>query len=760
MERRRLCGGLNAPDHACPDIVPDPERAEIRVTDQRRRRPDDAGAAPARRRYAATTKAGKGGKRGWRKFVSLKAFGLYVLGFGLLGAIGVGVAYAMTPVPEPNEFAQSESSIVFWADGKTELGRFNAEDRESVDISQIPPHVQHAVVAAEDRSFYDNSGFDPIGIARAGFDYVSGGGAIAGGGSTITQQYVKNYYLTQDQTLTRKFKELFISVKIDQQFEKDDILTSYLNTIWFGRDLYGIQTAAKSYFGKPASELTLEEGAGLAAILRSPHRYDPTLGPENAQRFEERVRYVLDGMVQMGNLDQAAADAAVIPTVLPQVKSNRYGGPNGYLLQEVKDELLANGFTESDLNTGGLRIVSTFDPKAQTAALNAVEAERPKEDAENVHIALAAVRPGDGAVVAMYGGADAVTQPYNDAVDALPNSGSTVKPFTLAAGLEQGISLDSRFAGNSPFEAPELGPPVNNQNDADYGEYVNLVTATERSINTAFVDLALQVGADKVEDVMLRAGIPEGTPDLAEKGGRITLGIAPISADSMADGYATLAAGGRHADWYVVTSVTEPGGLVSYEGKSDPDSVIEPDVVADVTYAMTQVVEGDHGSGRIAQELGRPSAGKTGTHEDLSAWYSGFTPELATSVAMFRTDYAAAEPAMMSMDGVAGFNNTTGGRFPAAIWTAFMKGALDGMEATPFPERADVGEPVNPTPTATPKPTPTPEPTKTQPPNKPEPTRTPKPSKTTPPPEPDPPPTDTPTPTETKTNGNGTPGPP
>ncbi|HEY9409802.1 MAG TPA: transglycosylase domain-containing protein [Jiangellaceae bacterium] len=675
------------------------------------RRPKSAanavGSPGSRRRYAASRKsAKKGRKRGWRKFVSFKAFGLYILGFGLLGVIGVGVAYAMTDVPEANDFAQSESTIVYWSDGTTELGRFNAENRESVGISDIPEHVQHAVVAAEDRSFYDNNGFDPVGILRAGIGYIRGGGEISGGGSTITQQYVKNYYLTQDQTAARKIEELFISVKIDQELDKDDILASYLNTIWFGRDLYGVQTASKSYFGKPVSELTLEEGAGLASILRSPHRYDPTLGPENAKRFEERFRYVLDGMVELGDIDQATADAAVLPTVLPEQKANRYGGPNGYLLQEVKDELTAAGITEAQLNTGGLRIVTTFDAKAQTAAINAVEAERPKENAENVHVGLAAIKPGDGAVVAMYGGPDAVAQPFNDAVRAKPNSGSTVKPFTLAAALEQGISLESRFAGNSPYENPELGPPVNNQNDADYGEFIDLVTATERSINTAYVDLAMTIGADKVEDVMVRAGIPENTTDMAEKGGRITLGIAPISTIDMADAYATIAAGGRQADWYVVKSATEPGGNVLYEGKKELDPVIDPGVAADVTYAMTQVVEGRHGSGATARELGRPSAGKTGTHQDLSAWYSGFTPQLAASVSLFRTDYAAEVPAMESMDGVAGMDTFTGGKFPAAIWTAFMTAALEGMEVEEFPEPAEVGDPVNPTPTPTPTPTP------------------------------------------------------
>ena len=606
----------------------------------------------------------------------------------------------MTDIPEANDFSRSQATIVYWNDGKTELGRFSAENRESVGIEDIPLHVQQAVIAAEDRSFYENSGFDPVGIVRAAWSSVQGG-EITGGGSGITQQYVKNYYLTQERTLTRKIRELFIAVKIDQQMDKDQILQDYLNTIWFGRGTYGVQTAAKSYFGKPISELTLEEGAGLAVILRNPGNYDPTLGEENLQRFTERFQYVLDGMVEKGWLDAATAAAVVPPKILPEQKNNTFGGPNGYLLQQVKKELVAAGIEPAEIETGGLRVVTTFDAKAQAAAITAVSEEAPTENVENLHIGLAAVVPGDGAVVAMYGGADAVNQSFNDAIDATPQAGSTVKPFTLTAAFENDISLKSRFWGDSPLEDPTLGKPVNNEGDTDYGRYVDLLYATENSINTAFVDLTLQLGPAKVMDAMVRAGIPDDAPGL-KPDGRITLGTSSISSVQMADAYATIAAQGKQVDWYTVQKVTDVSGAVRHEVEPEPEQVIEPEVTAEVTYAMTQVVE--NGTGRAARELGRPAAGKTGQAEDLGSWFSGFTPQLAASVAYFKTDYAAETPTMLSLDGTGGLDTFAGGQYPARTWTAFMSAALDGAEIMEFPERSEIGEDLSPTPTPTPTP--------------------------------------------------------
>jgi membrane peptidoglycan carboxypeptidase len=629
----------------------------------------------------ARYRAGRRKRTGWRRVFNWKVFGFTVLGMFLLGAGAVGVAFAMIDVPEPNDFSTSETSIVYWDDGETELGRFSAENREIVGIDEIPQTLQQAVVAAEDRSFYENSGFSATGMIRAGWDALRGSSS-AGGGSTITQQYVKNYYLTQDRSYTRKLRELVISVKIDQDVDKDQILADYLNTIWFGRGTYGVQTASRSYFGADVADLDLAQSAALAAILRSPTRYDPTLGPENAERFAERFQYVLDGMVATGAIDEATAGATVAPEVLPEQQVNRYGGPNGYLLMMVRDELIAMGYDEQEIETGGLRVTSTFSAVAQTAAIQAIDEERPTEDADGVHIGLAAVRPNDGAVVAVYGGPDAVAQSYNDAVDAIPQAGSTVKPFVLAAGLEDGYSLRSRFWGNSPFDPPELGPPVNNQGNRDYGRNVTLERAMENSVNTAFVDLAMQMGPEKVVDSLVRAGFPDDEQLQANLNPRVAIGIGGVSALNMANSYATLASQGLHADTYTVRTIVDGEGAVAFEHEAAPERVFEEDVTADVTYALTETVDG--GTAEVARDLDRPVAAKTGTHDDLTAWFSGYTPQLAASVVYFRGD------GTQSLDGVGGMESFSGGAYPGRTWTAFMESALDGQPEEEFPPAANI----------------------------------------------------------------------
>ncbi len=681
------------------------------------------------RRYAARREPNRSW---WRKLLSWKALGFGALGTFLLGVIGVAVAYAMTPVPDGNEFARTQATIIYWNDGETELGRFSAENREIVPIDDIPVHVQQAVVAAEDRSFYQNSGFDPIGIARAAWHNVVGG-EIRSGGSTITQQYVKNYYLTQEQTFTRKLKELFISVKIDQRMSKEAILEDYLNTIWFGRGtLHGVQTASKSYFGKPVTELSVEEGAALAALIRNPRLYDPTASEENKARFEERFRFVLNGMVEIGAIDAATAEAAEVPEVQPKPQDNQFGGTDGYLIEQVRQELLDAGFTEQEIHTGGLRVITTFDRKAQQAAVEAVEQEFPTDEdgdpVKDLNVGLAAVRPNDGAVVAMYGGPDYVERARNDALSRL-QPGSTMKAFGLLAALEEGISLDSVFQGDSPIEDERLGERdfVNNQNDVDYGD-VDLVRATEKSINTAFVDLTFELGYEKVQDAIIRAGIPEDSPALDVSEYRTLLGIFNVSPVEMAEGYATIASGGKHADWYTVKRVTDPWGSVRHEVDPEPQRVFDADVVADATYALTQVVESDEGTGTAARDLERPAAVKTGTHEDKTSWFAGFTPQLAATVMYYNGDGGEESSLRGIVSGGTDDEPFPGGGVPARTWTAFMKGALEGEPVIEFPPRADVGEPLN-----TPTPTPTcPEGTEGEPPDC-EPTAEPTPTLTCPP---------------------------
>ncbi len=292
-----------------------------------------------------------------------------------LGLAAFVVLYLTTDVPAPNDFATSETTIVYYAGGEQELGRFNTENRESVSLDQVPQHVQDAVLAAEDRSFYDNRGISPTGIARALWNNLTGGETQ--GGSTITQQYVKNYYLTQDQTYTRKLQEIMLALKIDQTLSKDQILEDYLNTVWFGRGAYGVQTASQAWFDTDVEDLTVEQGVVLASVLQSPGSYDPANGKRQTRALEARFDYVVDGMVQLGTLDAGTAARLAVPQVAPRRSSNQLAGPDGYLLAMVREELVANGFPDRQIDSGGLRVVTTFSRQAQRSVVDAVRTEFP-----------------------------------------------------------------------------------------------------------------------------------------------------------------------------------------------------------------------------------------------------------------------------------------------------------------------------------------------------------------------------------------------
>ncbi len=622
----------------------------------------------------------------WRQFLA-------VCGVGFLALVAlVGIAYAATPIPQPNDLISAQTTIVYFDDGKTEIGRFGEQNRIIVPLDQVPDHVQKAVLAAEDRSFYENRGISPTGIARAFWTNLRGGATQ--GGSTITQQYAKNAYLSSERTYKRKFKEFFIAVKLARRDDKDQILEDYLNTIYFGHGAYGIQTAAQTYFGKDVKNLTVEEGAVLASVIRSPASYDPE---DDAARLRGRFNYVLDGMVTKGWLEPGERQGMQVPPMAEEKKPR--GGTDFYLMDTVRRELKANGFTDQDIDLGGLRVTSTFDRRSQRAAVRAVRQERPRENARNVHIGLSAVQPGTGAVVAMYGGGEAGQ--LNEATQARVQPGSAFKGFTLSAALRDDISLRSRFWGNSPLEVPGTDKEVNNEFDRDYGSSVDLVTATEQSINTAFVDLSLEMGARKVVQAAVDAGIPEDTPGLTANA-VTTLGTASVRNIDMANAYATFAAQGEAAQWYVVQEVKGANGGTRYQAKPKTSRAFDEDVMADVTYALQQVVK--NGTGTEAQSLGRPAAGKTGTaalrpDTTTSAWFVGFTPQLSAAVDFYKGTGKA------DLDGVGGLTTFFGGEYPARIWTAFMTAAMQGKEVKDFPPAANVGEAVNPQPSFTPEPT-------------------------------------------------------
>ena len=599
----------------------------------------------------------------WRQVLAV--IGLFVLA----GVATFAVLVARTTVPEPNDVATAQTTIVYWDNGRTELGRLGSSNRISVPLSQVPVDVQHAVLSAEDRGFYTEGGFSPSGIGRAIINNVKGGDLQ--GGSTITQQYAKNAFLTQDRTITRKLQELVLAVKLDTSVSKDQILEDYLNTIYFGRGAYGIQTAAQQYFGKPVSKLDLGQAAALAAIIRSPGGYSPD---GNLSKLKGRWNYVLDGMVSQNWITPQQQTAAVFPTFVAKKSVNHWSGPNGYLLETVRRALLSQGFTEDQIASGGLRVISTFDIKAQSAALQAIKDKAPSS--KGLRIGLAAVKPGTGEVVAMYGGPDFVTSPLNNATQAVGQAGSTFKPFALAAALESGVSLDSRWNGNSGVTID--GYKVNNYGNESWGQ-ISLLTGTEKSVNSVYVALSHQVGYDKVVDAAKRAGIPANTPAL-EAVRSVALGVASPHPLDVASAYATFADHGHQVDPTVLIEVRGPNGGILYKHDPTPKQAFSPDVADTVTFALGKVVT--NGTGTAALALGRPAAGKTGTtNENKSAWFVGYTPDLAAAV-MFVKDDASGNP--MTLSGVGGMNSVTGGSFPTRIWAAFMKGALVGTPVSQF----------------------------------------------------------------------------
>ena len=615
---------------------------------------------------------------------NLLRYGIFAGGIGFIfAALGFAIAYFTIDIPSTNSFVNTQSTIVQYADGQ-EIGRLGSENRTVVKLASIPLHVRQAVLAAEDRKFYTQSAVSPVGIARALLNNLKSGNLSGQGGSTITQQYAKTAFLTPERTITRKVKELIIAIKLQNQMSKDQILESYLNTIYFGRGTYGIQTASEIYFGKSAGKLSISEAAILASILRSPGYYDPSYSEENSDRLKARWQYVIDGMVSEKWLAQEEADKLIYPTIKEPVTAGALAGPKGYLMSWVVLELGKLGFEEADLQSGGYVIRTTLEKKNQEAAVRAMDLRGPKNTPESYHQALISIRAGTGEIVAMYGGKDYLVTQLNGATQSITQAGSSFKPFALIAALEQGIPLTSVWDGQSPQVFDDFGKPypVFNYANEQEGE-INLIDATVHSTNTIYVPLGIAAGLDNFVDVARRAGIPNTIALMPTPS--ISLGVASPHVIDMASSYATFAANGIYAKPFIIKEVLGSNKGILYEGKIEAQQSFQPDVMADLTYALRQTTI--YGTGTAASSgIRRPVAGKTGTTTDnASAWFNGYTAEFATTVAMFRDD------ATQSLNGIGGNYAFTGGSFPAQVWNKYTKLAQKGMPNTPFPKPANIG---------------------------------------------------------------------
>ena len=602
--------------------------------------------------------------------------------------------YVGTDVPAPGDIKQAQVSTIVNSKGRT-IARIVPEDgnRTDVKISDVPVWVQDAVIAAEDREFRTNSGFSIRGLSRAVKGKLTSDDT-AGGGSTITQQYVKNAFVGNEVSYKRKFKELAIATKMSNEWTKDDIMAAYLNTIYFGRGAYGISAASQAYFRKPVQKLTPAEGALLAGVIRSPSYLDPAVD-EDAAKI--RWNYVLDGMVTIGAMSPSDRAAQKFPRVRTAPKSNGEvtPGPNGLIKRQVVEELTRLGVvTDEEIRTEGLKITTTIDPQVQNAAVKAANGKLEGEP-DNLRDAVVSIEPKTGAVRGYFGGNDGQGWDYSQAG---LQTGSSFKVFGLVAALEQGIPL-SQVYDSSPYDAPG-GLTVNNSDGESCGS-CNLATAMKMSLNTVYYRLMMDLkhGASDVAAAAHKAGVAEsfGTIEhtLVEKNGKpeggVVLGQYPSRVIDMASAYATLAASGIYREPYFVQKVETADGVVLYEHKQNKGKRVFAAKVADnVTAALVPIAAYSNGNSLYDPNFGaRKSAAKTGTAQlgdtgnNKDAWMVGYTPQLSTAV-WVGTDKGTA---LLNYGG----SNIYGSGLPAQIWKAAMDGALDGDELEDFPEPDAVG---------------------------------------------------------------------
>jgi membrane peptidoglycan carboxypeptidase len=608
----------------------------------------------------------------WRAVVGISAFAIFSV-IATLCAI-----YATVRIPPTDQDALAQAAIITYADGSV-LARLGDRNRENVKLEQVPGPVRLAVLAAEDHSFYSNGGVEPKSIARAFLSNVRGGSQ---GGSTISQQYVKNVYDQRERSLKRKFNEVFLAVKINRQMDKDAILERYLNTIYLGRRAFGIQSAAQAYFHRDVDQLTVSQGAFLAGIINAPALADPRAGATQRQRAERRWAVVLDAMVKEGWLDARTRQGLTFPETVPPARDGAMKGQTGYLVSMAEAEVERKlAITEEQFRSGGYKIVTTFDRELIAAEIAAVKKSLPKDKPKRLQIGLAAVDPSTGAVRAIYGGSDFLKRQQNTATQDNVEVAGTFSTFTLLAALNDGVSLNSVYNGGTPMKIG--GELIHNYQARQYG-YVNLFEATEQSVNTVFAQLNQQVGGDRTRETAYAAGIPKK----ADVGVGVSnaLGSDGLPALDLAGAYATLAAEGMRRTPYVVQSVTRTGtGQVALEmdaSSTKGKRAFPASAVADTSFALEQVVR--TGTGSYAARLRRPVAAQTGTSaSSRSAWFVGYTPQLATAVSMYQLSRDGKD--IQRMKGFGEFKSVFGGGYPARIWTRFMTEALSGRPVAAFP---------------------------------------------------------------------------
>ncbi|EPI58302.1 transglycosylase, partial [Gardnerella vaginalis JCP8066] len=589
--------------------------------------------------------------------------------------------YVTTDIPQPDKIAMADKTKVYYADGKTEIGSFAEQNREIINCSVLKPYVGNAIIASENRSFYKDGGIDLKGIGRAIIHNVTSKGRW--GGSTITQQYAERYYLGETKTYLGKLHEAILALKIAQTQDKNTVLCNYMNTIYLGRGAYGIQAAAKAYFGVEAKDLTLSQAAMLAGIIPAPSSWDPAIMPKEANM---RFKRVLRIMLKDKYITSEEYKNAKMPQTINQTKQNMYAGPQGYLLQMVRSELTSGGaFTKEDLDTGGYRIITTIDKAKQDLMFNVASPTAGARGItpQGVQTGAMSVNPKDGSIISVYAGDDYLSKPLNNATQALYEPGSTMKPFALIGAIQAGTNLNTLFNGNTGLKFRGIDKPVNNFANTNWG-IINLYKATANSVNTPFMALQEKLGQKGVANTAVLAGL--NAQRVNGKNPFTVLGNDPVHISEIARAYSTIANQGRRPDLHIVSSVKNPDGKEFYRAPTVGKQVFAAADMALAIKAMQGVVQ--YGTSPEVRGVGKPIAGKSGTANDASACsFVGFTPSVLTVFAIWHPD-AQGNPLPVPT-----FRGYPGGiGYSAHLFTRYMRAALAGTAAEKFPEAKDNGK--------------------------------------------------------------------
>lgn len=571
--------------------------------------------------------------------------------------------------PDPSDLkpkGRDQTTVVLDRNGEVLAKLFAEQNRTDVELADLPAALRQAVIATEDKRFYEHRGVDPFGILRALVVDVTRG-RTAQGGSTITQQLVKNAFVTPERTLKRKAQEAVLAYRIEKTLTKDGILEAYLNTIYFGHGAYGVESAAQTYFGKHAADLGLAESALLAGVIKSPGRYSPYLDPEAGKGRRGVVLELMRDQGFITEAERAAADASEL--ALAGLKPQQAQAP--YFVEYVKAQL-GDAYGHEAVYRGGLTVKTTLDLRMQKAAERAIASSLDRKGDPSA--ALVALDPRTGAILAMVGGRDFASQQFNVAAQGHRQPGSAFKPFVLVTALKEGVPPERTFECG-PLRLKTPGGPDWQVTGAGGGRTgpMRLREATEKSVNSVFAQLVLEVGADATVATARDMGITtriDAVPAIALGG--LQTGVSPLE---MASAYGTLASGGTAAEPFGIAEVVGPKGDTLGKHEIQTRAAIDPAVAYLTTHMLTGVINGGTGT---AARIGRQAAGKTGTTQQYrDAWFVGCTPELSAAVWV---GFPEAQREMTSVHG----RRVTGGSFPAEIWAAFMREALKGTEASAF----------------------------------------------------------------------------